>query len=75
MKKPTKAEYIKSFTSYAITFGVSINPSLSVMKLTLDFERNVLEYFQLCQYEWSSVHVDSAFQYVMDRIALSTKMY
>ena len=71
MNKPTKAKDIKSFTSYGITFGVSIAHPLILLKMTLDFETNKLKYFQLCRYEWSQafcVYVDGAFEYVMERI-------
>ena len=71
--KPTKAKDIKSFTSYGITFGASIAHPLIVLKMTLNFVTNELEYYELCRHEWSetfSVYVDGAFQYVMERVAL-----
>ena len=73
--EPTKAKDIKSFSTYGITFGVSIAHPLIVLKMTLDFETNVLDYLQLCRYEWSetfNVYVDGAFEYVMERVALPT---
>ena len=73
MDKPTKAKDIKSFTSYGITFGVSIAHPLILLKMTLDFETNKLKYFQLCRYEWSQafcLYVDGAFEYVMNRITI-----
>ena len=71
--EPTKAKDIKRLTSYGITFSV-VHP-LIILKMTLDFETNVLKYVQLCRYEWSetfSVYVDGAFEYVLERVALLT---
>ena len=45
MNKPTKAKDIKSFTSYGKLFGVSQAHPLIILKMTLDFKTNLLEYF------------------------------
>ena len=41
--EPTKAKDFKSFSTYGITFGVSIAHPRIVLKLPLDFETNVLD--------------------------------
>ena len=46
---PSKANSIKSLTSYGITIGVSVAHPLIVLKMTMDFENNERTYVEVCK--------------------------